>query len=41
VERNPDAFELLYHAANARHTLAAGTLALCWRIGKVLGSDDG
>lgn len=39
VERNPDTFENVYHSGGARHTLAAGALALAWKIGQRMATD--
>jgi hypothetical protein len=40
VERNPDAFETMYHGAGARHTLAAGAMALVWQLGRAMSEHD-
>jgi hypothetical protein len=39
VERDPITFDLAYHAADHKHTLAAGTLALMWKLGQRMVED--
>lgn len=39
VERGPDTFDIVYHSGGARHTLAAGALALQWKIGQRMAED--
>jgi len=40
VERNPDAFELVYYARTARHTLASGAMALAWRFARAMSESE-
>lgn len=32
AERDPAAFDVVYHASGTRHSLAAGVMALHWKI---------
>lgn len=36
IERNPELFELMYYQESGRYALAAGALALQWKLGKKL-----
>lgn len=40
VERDPVAFNVTYHSAENRHTLAAGTMCLHWKISQRMAEAD-
>lgn len=39
IERNPELFELAYFQKSGRYAMAAGALALQWKLGKKLAED--